>query len=49
MFCWRLIAHKIAHGSLRNFWTFNTMDDVNRLIDDLEIVVRRLREMSPVQ
>ncbi len=43
------LPHEIAHGSLRvTFGRSNTMDDVNRLIDDLEIVVRRLREMSPL-
>ena len=43
------LPHEIAHSSLRvTFGRSNTMDDVKRLVDDLEVVVRRLREMSPL-
>lgn len=43
------LPHEIAHGSLRvTFGRSNTIDDVNRLLDDLETIVQRLREMSPL-
>lgn len=43
------IKHEIAHGSLRiSFGLDNTKDDVDYLIDNLCIIVKKLREMSPL-
>lgn len=43
------LPHEIAHGSLRvTFGKFNTIADVEPLIKALEIIVNRLRDMSPL-
>lgn len=43
------LPHEIAHGSLRvSFGHSNTMEDVSQIIDDLEVIVQRLRDMSPL-
>jgi cysteine desulfurase len=43
------LPHEIAHGSLRvTFGHVNTLDDVQALIRDLEYIVQRLRDMSPL-
>lgn len=41
--------HEIAHGSLRiTLGRENTMEDVDRLVRDLPIIIKRLRYMSPL-
>ena len=43
------LKHEVAHGSLRvSFGDSNTMEDVDRIVDELKIIVARLREMSPL-
>ena len=43
------LPHEIAHGSLRiSFGDFNTIDDVNYIVEKLKGIVSRLREMSPL-
>ena len=43
------LKHEIAHGSLRvTFGDFNTMDDVEKIVDALSEIVQRLRDMSPL-
>ena len=43
------LPHEIAHGSLRvSFGKYNTIDDVEPLIQALEKIVARLRDMSPL-
>ncbi len=43
------LPHEIAHGSLRvTFGHANSLDDVHALIEDLVIIVQRLRDMSPL-
>lgn len=43
------LPHEIAHGSLRvSFGRYNTIGEVEPLIQALEKVVSRLREMSPL-
>lgn len=43
------LPHEIAHGSLRiSYGIENTMDEVNEIVDNLERIVARLREMSPL-
>jgi len=43
------LPHEIAHGSLRiTFGESNTQEDVDVLVDSLENIVGRLREMSPL-
>ena len=43
------LKHEVAHGSLRvSFGESNTMEDVDRIVDSLKMIVERLREMSPL-
>lgn len=43
------LPHEIAHGSLRvSFGYKNTIEEVDRLVQDLEKIVQRLRDMSPL-
>ena len=43
------LKHEIAHGSLRvTFGEGNTMEDADRIADELVGIVGRLREMSPL-
>ena len=43
------LPHEIAHGSLRvTFGDFNTQEDVDYVVDQLKIIVDRLRKMSPL-
>ncbi len=43
------LIHEVAHGSLRvTFGIENTKEDVIELISELEEIVNRLREMSPL-
>lgn len=42
-------SHERAHGSVRfTFGRFNTMDDVNHVVEAVSDVVKRLREISPL-
>ena len=43
------LPHGIAHGSLRvTFSHHNTEEEVDRIVDALEKVIQRLRDMSPL-
>jgi cysteine desulfurase len=43
------LPHEIAHGSLRlSFGVVNTEADVRVLVDELVVIVERLRQMSPL-
>lgn len=43
------LKHEVAHGSLRvTFGESNTMEDADRIVDELKTIVARLREMSPL-
>lgn len=43
------LKHEIAHGSLRvTFGESNTVKDADRIVDELKVIVARLREMSPL-
>ena len=43
------LPHEIAHGSLRvSIGKFNTEEDVLSIVPALEIIVQRLRDMSPL-
>ncbi|TRZ50382.1 cysteine desulfurase NifS [bacterium] len=43
------LPHEIAHGSLRmTFGRENTKDDVDYTVSSLEVIVQRLRDMSPL-
>jgi cysteine desulfurase len=43
------LPHEIAHGSLRlSFGVVNTEADVRGLVDELVVIVERLRQMSPL-
>lgn len=43
------LKHETAHGSLRvSFGDSNTMEDVDRIVEELKTIVARLREMSPL-
>lgn len=43
------LPHEIAHGSLRvTFGKYNSIEDVEPLIQALEKIVQRLRDMSPL-
>ena len=43
------LPHEIAHGSLRlSMGRFNTEEDVDYVLEQLPIIVDRLRDMSPV-
>ncbi len=43
------LKHEIAHGSLRvTFGESNTLEDADRIADELVGIVSRLREMSPL-
>ena len=43
------LPHEIAHGSLRfSLSEENTMEEVDHVVDELKIIVERLRAMSPL-
>lgn len=43
------LPHEIAHGSLRiSLSEENTMEEIDKLVDDLKVIIGRLREMSPL-
>ena len=43
------LPHEIAHGSLRiTIGKYNTKEEVDYLLDNLEEIVARLRNMSPL-
>lgn len=43
------LKHEVAHGSLRvSFGDSNTLEDVDKIVDELKVIVNRLREMSPL-
>jgi len=43
------LPHEIAHGSLRiSLSEENTMEEIDCLVDDLKVIISRLREMSPL-
>ncbi len=43
------LKHEVAHGSLRvTFGNSNTIEDADRIVDELKVIVARLREMSPL-
>ncbi len=43
------LKHELAHGSLRfSLGDFNTEDEIEKVVDKLEIIVQRLRDMSPL-
>ncbi|HRT81772.1 MAG TPA: cysteine desulfurase NifS [Oscillospiraceae bacterium] len=43
------LPHEIAHGSLRiSLSEYNTLDEMDYIIEQLPIIVQRLRNMSPV-
>ncbi len=43
------LKHEMAHGSLRiTFGNSNTMEDVDKIVNELKVIVARLREMSPL-
>ena len=43
------LPHEIAHGSLRiTIGKYNTKEEVDYLLDNLEEIVSRLRNMSPL-
>ncbi len=43
------LPHEIAHGSLRlSFSEFNTMEDIDYIIEELPKIIARLRSMSPL-
>ena len=43
------LKHEIAHGSLRiSYGEINTMEDAEFIVDSLKEIVKRLREMSPL-
>ena len=43
------LKHEIAHGSLRvTFGNSNTLEDADKIVDELKVIVARLREMSPL-
>lgn len=43
------LPHEIAHGSLRiSLSEENTMEQIDSLVDNLKVIIARLREMSPL-
>lgn len=43
------LPHEIAHGSLRiSIGKYNTKEEVDFLVDKLQIIVQKLRDMSPL-
>lgn len=43
------LKHETAHGSLRvTFGEGNTLEEADRIVDELKAIVARLREMSPL-
>ncbi len=43
------LKHEVAHGSLRvTFGSSNTIEDADKIVDELKVIVARLREMSPL-
>ena len=43
------LPHEIAHGSLRlTLSESNTKEEIDKVIDDLKVIVDRLRNMSPL-
>ena len=44
-----IIMHEVAHGSLRlSFGDYNTMEDIDYIIETLPPIIERLRSMSPL-
>jgi len=43
------LSHEIAHGSLRiSIGKYNTKEEIDYLINNLEEIVQKLRDMSPL-
>ena len=43
------LPHEVAHGSLRlSFGDYNTMEDIDYIIETLPPIIERLRSMSPL-
>lgn len=43
------LPHEIAHGSLRLSLSYrNTKEEIDKTVDDLKVIVERLRNMSPL-
>ena len=43
------LPHEVAHGSLRlSFGDYNTMEDVDYILETLPPIIERLRSMSPL-
>ena len=43
------LPHEVAHGSLRlSFGDYNTMEDIDYIIETLPPIIERLRAMSPL-
>jgi len=43
------LKHEIAHGSLRlSLSDFNTEEEVDYVVEELAVIVQRLRNMSPL-
>ena len=43
------LPHEVAHGSLRiSFGDYNTMEDVDYILEVLPQIIERLRKMSPL-
>ncbi len=43
------LPHEVAHGSLRlSFGDYNTMEDVDYILEVLPGIIERLRNMSPL-
>ena len=43
------LPHEVAHGSLRlSIGEYNTMEEIDHIIDVVPIIVEKLRDMSPV-
>ena len=43
------LSHEIAHGSLRiSIGKYNTKEEIDYLLDNLEEIVQKLRNMSPL-
>ncbi len=43
------LPHEVAHGSLRlSFGDYNTMEDVDYILEVVPQIIQRLRNMSPL-
>ena len=43
------LKHEIAHGSLRiSYGECNTIEDADYIVDSLKEIVKRLRDISPL-